>query len=194
MHKKGHWHVGRLEQIKNTRNLRHWIISYNYDCNFKGIKKNLLIFNTNHNISHNPIYVIRAEEYPGGKRDKPNPVILAYNGSAYESLDTCTSEDDTKAIKLVETVRKGEYNLKHSDIKQMTRIQRGKKDISISIESTTTAKVTKRGNNNTMNHTCKGCNKKFTTNMDLTNHRRQFHKQNTCPHCKKIKNMGGHST
>ena len=89
----------------------------------RGLKKDLLIFNTNHNISQTPLYVIRAAEYPGGKRDKPKLVILAYNGSHYESLDTCTSEDDTKAINLVETVRKGEYNLKYSDMKKMTRIQ-----------------------------------------------------------------------
>ena len=58
-------------------------------------------------MSNTPIYGIRAEEYPGGKRDNPNPIILAYYGSHYKSLDTCTNEDDIKAIKLVESGNKG---------------------------------------------------------------------------------------
>ena len=70
----------------------------------RGLNKDILIFNTNHNISHNPIYVIQAEEYPGGERDNPNPVILPYNGSHYDSINTCTSEDDTKAFNLEETL------------------------------------------------------------------------------------------
>ena len=89
--------------------------------------------------------MIRAEEYPGGKRDNPNPVILAYNGSHYESLDTCTNEDDIKAINLVESVKKGKYNLIQSDIQQMTRITRIKRDINITKENTTKAKVNKGG-------------------------------------------------
>ena len=71
------------------------------------IHKDILIFNTNHTISNSPIYVIRAEEYPGVNRDNPNPIILVYNGSYYQSLDTCTNEDDIKAIKLVESGNKG---------------------------------------------------------------------------------------
>ena len=86
---------------------------------------------------------------------------------------------------LVESVRKGEYNLIQSNIQQMARITREKSYINITMESTTKAKVTKRGNNSTMNHTCKGCNKKCTTNIDFIHQRRQFHKQNNCPHCKK---------
>ena len=35
----------------------------------RGCKKDILIFNTNPNISHSPIYVVRAEEYPGVERD-----------------------------------------------------------------------------------------------------------------------------
>ena len=66
--------------------------------------------------------MIRAEEYPRGKRDNSNPVILAYNVSHYEWLDTCiNNEDDKKAINLVESVSKGEYNLTQSDIQQMSR-------------------------------------------------------------------------
>ena len=65
--------------------------------------------------------MIRAEEYPGGKRDNPNLIILAYNGSHYESLDTCANEDDIKAINLAKSIKKGEYNLTQSDIQQMSR-------------------------------------------------------------------------
>ena len=102
--------------------------------------------------------MIRAEEYPGGNRDNPNPVILAYNGSHYEWLDSCTNkEDDIKAINLVESVTKGEYNLTQSDIQQMSRITRIKRDTNISKENTTKAKVNKEGKNSTKNHTCKVC-------------------------------------
>ena len=106
----------------------------------RGINKDILIFNTDHNISHTSIYVIRAEEYPGGKRDNPNPVILSYNGSHCESLDTCTKEDDIKAINLLESVKKGKYNLIQSDIQQMSRITRIKRDINITKEKTSNAK------------------------------------------------------
>ena len=46
----------------------------------RGCKKDVLFFNTNHNISHTQIYVVRAEEYQGGERDNPNPVTIAYKG------------------------------------------------------------------------------------------------------------------
>ena len=74
------------------------------------------MFNTYNSISNSPIYVINDEQYPGGTRDNSNPIILAYNGTHFESLDTCSEEDNIKAIDLVESVKIGEYKLVQKDI------------------------------------------------------------------------------
>ena len=74
-------------------------------------QKGQFLFNTKNTISNFPIYVIDAEEYQGGIRDNSNPTMLAYNGSHYESLDTCSKEDDIKAINIVESVKLREYKL-----------------------------------------------------------------------------------
>ena len=51
------------------------------------------------------IYAINAEQYQWGTRNNLNPIILAYNGAQFESMDTSSDEDDTKAIDLVESVK-----------------------------------------------------------------------------------------
>ena len=58
--------------------------------------------NTNH-LAHSPIYVIRAKEYERGERNNQNPVIIAYNSSHYESLETIDDNDNNRAIELVES-------------------------------------------------------------------------------------------
>ena len=41
-------------------------------------------------------------------RNISNSIILAYNGTHYESPNKCSEEDDKKAIDLVESVKLGE--------------------------------------------------------------------------------------
>ena len=57
-----------------------------------GSKKNILIFNTNPDLFMDPIGVVKSADF-GVAPDSPNPVILAYNGSHYESLHTKTAAD-----------------------------------------------------------------------------------------------------
>ena len=60
----------------------------------------------------------------GGSRTKINPIILAYNGSHYESLETLSIEDDKKAIDLVHLLKTKGYKLKKRDIAIMARISK----------------------------------------------------------------------
>ena len=93
--------------------------------------------------------LIDTEKYPGGIRDNSNSIILAYNGSHYESLDTCSEEDNIKAINLVESVKLGEYKLEQKDIEHITQITRIKRHINISKGNTSKAKVNKGEHTNT---------------------------------------------
>ena len=81
----------------------------------RGCHKDILVFNTTEE-AHSPIYAIRAEEYTGGKRDNINPVIVAYNGHHYESIEPMTNEDCLRSIRLVESYKKEEYPLEKKDI------------------------------------------------------------------------------
>ena len=71
----------------------------------------ILIFNTNAEVSISPIETVNADEYEGGSRININPIILAYNGYHYESLETLSIEDDKKAIDLVHLVKTKEHKL-----------------------------------------------------------------------------------
>ena len=51
-----------------------------------GIKKILLIFNTNINTPHDPIYIIHPSTF-NVQPDTDIPIILAYNMSHYESME-----------------------------------------------------------------------------------------------------------
>ena len=75
-----------------------------------GLKKNLLIFNTNCNHPRTPISVIFSAEY-GVEATSRIPIILAYDMSHYESLhpvDTCAIE---QSIDLVNLLKEGKYEL-----------------------------------------------------------------------------------
>ena len=110
----------------------------------RGSRKDISIINTDHE-AHSPINAIRAEESEGGVKDNLNPVIVAYNGSHYESLEPVGTTDSKRAKELIESYIKGQYKLKQSDIKIMTNIQQPKTQINTTIHNKLTAKVTIRG-------------------------------------------------
>ena len=72
----------------------------------------ILIINTNAEISMSPIETVNADQYEGGYRTNINPIILAYIGSHYDSLETLSPDDDKKAIKLENLVKTKGYTLK----------------------------------------------------------------------------------
>ena len=65
----------------------------------RAIHMDILVFNTNAEVSMSPIETINADKYEGGSRSNINPIILAYNGSHYETHKTLSAEDDRKASK-----------------------------------------------------------------------------------------------
>ena len=67
-----------------------------------GIRKRILIFNTNERTTHDPISVIDPTDY-GGTKDSDIPVVLAYDLVHYESLHPIDIEDIEGTIKLVKS-------------------------------------------------------------------------------------------
>ena len=65
-----------------------------------GIRKVLLIFNTNPEAAHDPIYVVDPRQF-NVQADTSVPIILAYNQSHYESLHPCSNKDILTSINLV---------------------------------------------------------------------------------------------
>ena len=80
-----------------------------------GVRKYLLIFNTNLNTPDDPIYVINPRSF-NVPPDSEVPVILAYNGSHYESLVPKTELDVQMSVNLVKTYLGGKYRYKNKDI------------------------------------------------------------------------------
>ena len=65
-----------------------------------GIRKRILIFNTNENTGHDPIAVVDPTHY-GGETDSEIPVVVAYNLVHYESLHPVGEKDVEETMKLV---------------------------------------------------------------------------------------------
>ena len=93
----------------------------------RAIHKDILVFNTNKHISISPIKIICADHYEGGYRNNENPILLAYNGIHFESLETMNTEDDKKAIELVKLKKTNGFILDKTHIEVMTRISQTKK-------------------------------------------------------------------
>ena len=66
------------------------------------IKKDMMIFNKNFALA--PITLICAKEYSGGELGDTNPILMAYNGTHYESLETITPRDDNRAKEIVQLI------------------------------------------------------------------------------------------
>ena len=67
-----------------------------------GVRKKILIFNTNENIvstGHDPIAVVNPRDY-GGQVDNETPVVVAYNLTHYESLHPVSNADIDETMKL----------------------------------------------------------------------------------------------
>ena len=73
-----------------------------------GVRKVLLIFNTNLKTPHDPIYVCDPRKF-GIEPDTPFPVVLAYNLAHYESLHPLTISDNEHTTELVEKYLTGTY-------------------------------------------------------------------------------------
>ena len=76
-----------------------------------GVRKIILIFNTNINITttgHDPISIVDPRDY-GGEIDSEIPVVVAYNLVHFESLHPVDELDIEETIKLVNSYSEGGY-------------------------------------------------------------------------------------
>ena len=67
-----------------------------------GIRKRILIFNTNEKTTHDPISVVDPANY-GGKIDSNIPVVVAYDLVHFESMHPVGSKDIEETKKLVDS-------------------------------------------------------------------------------------------
>ena len=80
-----------------------------------GVKKLILIFNTNENSPHDPIYVVTPSRFNVAP-DTAIPIVLAYNMVHYESLHPCTERDIQATVDLVTTYLEGRYQFCRKDL------------------------------------------------------------------------------
>ena len=89
-----------------------------------GIRKRILIFNTNEKTTHDPISVVDPANY-GGKIDSEIPVVVAYDLVHFESMHPVENRDIDESIKLVNSYiatpsrYAAEYGFTRSDIKEL---------------------------------------------------------------------------
>merc|ERR1712013_366665 len=79
------------------------------------IRKFILIFNTNLDTPHDPIYVVDPTSF-NIPPDTEIPVVLAYNMSHYESMEPCTEVDDKMSTDLVKQYIEGRYRYSKQDM------------------------------------------------------------------------------
>ena len=80
-----------------------------------GVRKILLIFNTNTDSPHDPIYVVNPLQF-NVRADTDIPIVLAYNMSHYESLHPCSESDIQETIHLVKSYEEGRYQFGKQDL------------------------------------------------------------------------------
>ena len=89
-----------------------------------GIRKRILIFNTNEKSTHDPISVVDPAHY-GGEIDSNIPVVVAYDLVHFESMHPVGNRDIDETIKLVNSYIAtpsryvAEYGFTRSDIKDL---------------------------------------------------------------------------
>merc|ERR1712208_226207 len=80
-----------------------------------GLKKVILIFNTNPASPHDPIYVVNPNNF-NVQPDTDIPIVLCYNMSHYESLEPVREHDVQATVHLVREYEAGRYRYSKKDI------------------------------------------------------------------------------
>ena len=80
-----------------------------------GVKKILLIFNTNADSPHDPIYVVDPRQF-GVDPTTDIPIILAYDLTHYESMHPVEEADELATARLVKDYLAGQYRFGKDDI------------------------------------------------------------------------------
>ena len=79
-----------------------------------GARKILLIFNTNFESSHDPLYAVDPRKF-NVEPDTDIPIVLAYNQSHYESLIPKSESDIRRTVHLANSYLEGKYTLTRTD-------------------------------------------------------------------------------
>ena len=133
-----------------------------------------------------PITLICAKEFSGDELGDKNPIILAYNGTRYESLETITQRDDNRAIELVQLIKSNEYILDNSHIQRMAKISLNRNDQTKELKHSSKGKEGEYGTNN-YKHKCEVCKCIFEAKTDLVKHNTKKHTLHQCIICKEQK-------
>ena len=99
-----------------------------------GVRKILLIFNTNPNTPHDPIYIVDPSEY-NVNPDSNIPILLAYNMSHYENLEPLEESDIISTINLVTEYKTGRYRYGKADIYKLISLESNSCDNHSNIDS-----------------------------------------------------------
>ena len=86
-----------------------------------GIRKFVLIFNTDLLSPHDPIYVVDPRKFDI-EADSDIPIVLSYNLSHYESMHPCNNDDILKTTQLVQDYLFGRYSFSRSDLPFLLRL------------------------------------------------------------------------
>ena len=80
-----------------------------------GVKKYILIFNTNSDSPHDPISVLDPSKF-NVQPDTDVPIVLAYNLSHYESMHPYSETDIQATVNLVKEYLEGRYRFGRNDL------------------------------------------------------------------------------
>ena len=93
-----------------------------------GVRKIILIFNTNENSPHDPIFIVDPTRF-NVEPDSSVPIVLAYNMVHYESLHPCTESDIQATIKLVRDYLEGRYQFCKEDFPALLMLESDPKKV-----------------------------------------------------------------
>ena len=88
-----------------------------------GIKKTILIFNTNTESLREPVTVINPTDF-GVNTTSKFPIVLAYDVAHYESLHPVSTDDDEKCIHLANKIINGIYEYTYRDLEYLVDLKR----------------------------------------------------------------------
>ena len=122
-----------------------------------GIRKFILIFNTDPQSPHDPIYVVDPRRF-NVQPDTSIPILLAYNLIHYESLHPCTNADILATINLAKEYLENRYRYSRKDLPFLLGLEGKQTDQvdNLDFESLRAKKVEKSSDKkrNFVNFTC----------------------------------------
>ena len=133
-----------------------------------------------------PITLICAKEFSGGELGDINPILLAYNGTHYESLETITPRDDNRAIEIAQLIKSNNYVLDNSHIQGMAKVSHNRNDQTKELKDKSKVTQGEYGPNKYKNK-CETCKCSFEAKTDLVKHNAKKHTLHQCIICKEEK-------